>query len=229
MVGPDGNAPSSLAYRASALLLSYEPVAESGGLAPQPATAGPSVFETAPAPRRIHSPRKMSESSGPAPQALRPEPASNRTPRSAALLSKVAEARGHAPQRRCRPIRFKRVPVPRPVSPPKVPPAGFAPASIRLEGGGLNCSATGSGPRGGTPTRNPAFEAPHDGNFTTRGKRWSPHEELHLDFGLRGPASCLLDDEGKIGARRRGRTGLVRLTRSARRSLRLTGTGCRAG
>lgn len=170
MVGPDGNAPSSLAYRASALLLSYEPVAESGGLAPQPAIAGPSVFETAPAPRRVHSPRKMAESSGPAPQALRPEPVSNRTPRSAALLSKVAEARGHAPQQRCRPIRFKRVPAPRPVSPPKVPPAGFAPASIRLEGGGLNCSATGSGPRGGTPTRNPAFEAPHDGNFTTRGK-----------------------------------------------------------
>ena len=108
---------------------------------------------------------KMAESSGPAPQALRPEPASNRTPRSAALLSKLAEARGHAPQRRCRPIRFKRVPAPRPVSPPKVPPAGFAPASIRLEGGGLNCSATGSGPRGGTPTRNPAFEAPHDCNL----------------------------------------------------------------
>ena len=38
MVGPDGNAPSSLAYRASALLLSYGPMlAESGGLAPQPA------------------------------------------------------------------------------------------------------------------------------------------------------------------------------------------------
>ena len=38
MVGPDGNAPSSLAYRASALLLSYESMlAESGGLAPQPA------------------------------------------------------------------------------------------------------------------------------------------------------------------------------------------------
>ena len=61
MVGPDGNAPSSLAYRASALLLSYEPVAESGGLAPQPAIAGPSVFETAPAPRRVHSPRKMAD------------------------------------------------------------------------------------------------------------------------------------------------------------------------
>ena len=57
MVGPDGNAPSSLAYRASALLLSYEPVAESGGFAPQPAIAGPSVFEIAPAPRRVHSPK----------------------------------------------------------------------------------------------------------------------------------------------------------------------------
>ncbi len=41
-----------------------------------------------------------------------------------------------------------------------------------------------SGPRGGTPTRNTAFEAPHDGNFTTRGK-WSPCQELHLDFDLR--------------------------------------------
>ena len=30
LVGPDGNAPSSLAYRASALLLSYEPILEDG-------------------------------------------------------------------------------------------------------------------------------------------------------------------------------------------------------
>ena len=87
-------------------------------------------------------------------------------------------------------------------SPPKVPPAGFAPASIRLEGGGLNCSATGrvdlaagltrapalgASPHAcgvpvgllASPTRNPAFETPHDGNFTTRGKKWSPHEDLH--------------------------------------------------
>jgi hypothetical protein len=43
---------------------------------------------------------KMAESSGPAPQALRLETASNRSPRFAVLLSKkVAEARGHAPQR----------------------------------------------------------------------------------------------------------------------------------
>ena len=187
----------------------------------------------------------MAESSGPAPQALRPETASNRSPRFAVLLSeKLAEARGHAPQRRGHPARFKRVParlsgltrcarpcgvdlrsIPRRFtpSPPKVPPAGIAPASIRLEGGGLSFSATGSGPHGGTPTRNPAFEAPHDCNFTTRGKKWSLHEDLHLDLELRGLASYLLDDEGKNGARRRIRTGLVRLTRSARRSLRLTG------
>lgn len=35
MVGPDGYAPSSIGYQPIALLLSYEPVAESGGLAPQ--------------------------------------------------------------------------------------------------------------------------------------------------------------------------------------------------
>ncbi len=40
----------------------------------------------------------MAESSGPAPQASRLESASNRSPRSAVLLSeKLAEARGHAP------------------------------------------------------------------------------------------------------------------------------------
>ena len=94
------------------------------------------------APGRMVLP-KMAESSGPAPQAWRPETASNRSPRFAVLLSeKLAEARGDAPQRQCRPVRFKRVPAPRPVSPPKVPPAGIAPASIRLEGGGLSFSAT---------------------------------------------------------------------------------------
>src|ERR1041385_8897420 len=53
---------------------------------------------------------------------------------------------------------------------------GFAPASIRLEGGGLSFSATRrkNGPHGGTPTRNTAFEAPHDCNFTTRGKNGPP-------------------------------------------------------
>lgn len=99
MVGPDGNAPSSLAYRASALLLSYEPMmAESGGLAPQPANR--SVCFRGSARALAGSLSKMAESSGPAPQALRLESASNRSPRFAALLSiNVAEARGHAPQR----------------------------------------------------------------------------------------------------------------------------------
>lgn len=88
MVGPDGNAPSSLAYRASALLLSYEPiVAESGGLAPQPANR--SVCFRGSARTLAGSLSKMAESSGPAPQALRLESASNRSPRFAALLSKM--------------------------------------------------------------------------------------------------------------------------------------------
>ena len=171
MVGPDGNAPSSLAYRANALLLSYEPVAESGGLAPQPAEpiqlfskqrphlggftlhekwrravvlphrpCGPKRLPTDHRALRFYSPEKWRRREVMLPSGLAALPASNGC--------------RHA----C------------PVSPPKVPPAGIAPASIRLEGGGLSFSATGSGPHGGTPTRNPAFEAPHDCNFTTRGK-----------------------------------------------------------
>ena len=31
--------------------------------------------------------------------------------------------------------------------------------------------------------------------------KWSLHEDLHLDLELRGLSSCLLDDEGKNGAR----------------------------
>jgi hypothetical protein len=66
--------------------------------------------------------------------------------------------------------------------------------------------------------------------ISLREEKWSLHEDLHLDLELRGLASCLLDDEGmENGARRRSRAGLVRLTRSARRSLRLTGIGRRAG
>lgn len=58
---------------------------------------------------------------------------------------RLAEARGHAPHpARAGPVRFKRSPAPRPVSPPKVSAAGFAPASVRLEGGGLSFSATRS-------------------------------------------------------------------------------------
>ena len=114
-----------------------------------------------------------------------------------------------------------------------VPPASRAPARLTLAT--LRASPSPrcalrrprkrSGPHGGTPTRNTAFEAPHDCNLfvapprghpvrltprlrselrllraarsvTTRGK-WPLHEDLHLDLELRGLASCLLDDEGK--------------------------------
>ena len=61
MVRQLGLAPSSTDYRSVALLLSYRRVAESGGLAPHPAKAGPSVFETVPAPRRVHSPENGGE------------------------------------------------------------------------------------------------------------------------------------------------------------------------
>ena len=190
----------------------------------------------------------MAESSGPAPQASRPETASNRSPRFAVLLSeKMADARGHAPHpAHAGPIRFKRLSRLAGFRFRKVPAAGFAvsansrpracrgaPASIRLEGGGLSFSATrrwSAGARkwrspskarvsragarlravrrtkwtsrrsaGQQNTHNTAFEAPHDRNFTTRGRKWSLHEELHLDLELRGLASCLLDDEGKNG------------------------------
>lgn len=70
------------------------------------------------------------------------------------------------------PIRFKQSPARLSGLASMVSAAGLAPASFRLEGGGLNFSTTRSqsGPHGETPTRNPAFEAPHDCNFTTRGK-----------------------------------------------------------
>lgn len=142
MVGPDGNAPSSLAYRASALLLSYEPiVAESGGLAPQPANR--SVCFRGSARALAGSLSKMAESSGPAPQALRLESASNRSPRFAALLSKIWRRREVTLLSGLRP--------PNPLQTgagasasfaSMVPAAGFAPASVRLEGGGLSYSAT---------------------------------------------------------------------------------------
>lgn len=35
--------------------------------------------------------------------------------------------------------------------------------------------------------------------ISPREGKWSLHEDLHLDFRLRGPASWLLDDEGKMG------------------------------
>src|SRR5476651_2525973 len=101
MVLEHGNAPGSIGYRPIALLLSYtRKLAESGGLAPQPAEPIQLLSKQRPRLGGFTLQEKMAESSGPAPQALRPEPASNRSPRFAALLSgKLAEARGHAPQR----------------------------------------------------------------------------------------------------------------------------------
>jgi hypothetical protein len=123
MVGPDGNAPSSLAYRASALLLSYEPMAVVDGVAPL-------RFSTAP---------RFSRPFG------KLLPATTESPRGRNCTCVV-------PLRRRRP--------------------------------GLLGHAEKAGPHGGTPTRNAAFEALHDDNFTTRGK-WSPRQELHLEPGLR--------------------------------------------
>ena len=34
--------------------------------------------------------------------------------------------------------------------------------------------------------------------ISPREEKWSLHEDLHLDLELRGLASCLLDDEGKL-------------------------------
>ncbi len=163
MVRRLGLAPSSTDYRSVALLLSYRRVAESGGLAPQP--AGPVQLLSK---QRPHlggfTLRKVAESSGPAPQARRPEPVSDRPPRSAALLSKW---------------RRREVTLPSGAGPPgplqtvagtlvrfrlrKVSAAGFAPASIRLEGGGLSFSAT-------------------------RRKSWTSRRDSHPQHGVRSTA-----------------------------------------
>ena len=42
-----------------------------------------------------------------------------------------------------------------------------------------------------------AFEARLTSYCRRTRKKWSLHEDLHLDLELRGLASCLLDDEGK--------------------------------
>ncbi len=143
MVGPDGNAPSSLAYQASALLLSYEPVmAESGGLAPQSAYGRSICFRNSARasagslskwrravvlPHRPCGPNRL--------------PTGHRASRLYSPNDGGGE-RSCSPSRKAGPVRFKRSPAPRPVSPPLVPAAGFAPASIRLEDGCLSCSAT---------------------------------------------------------------------------------------
>jgi hypothetical protein len=203
MVGPHGNAPGSIGYRPIALLLSYtRKLAESGGVAPQPAEPVRLCSKQRP---RLggFTLQKMAEGSGPAPQALRPEPASNRSPRFAVLPSESLKDGGG--ERSCSPAtcaaqsasngcrhlgRFRL----------RNPAAGIAPALIRLEDGGLNCSATRrkmAGPVGVAPTLfrvrsaadcllptdpnksgplarictwDPAFARPCDRCFTTRRK-----------------------------------------------------------
>ena len=146
MVLAHGNAPGSIGYQPIALLLSYTRKSWRRAEDLRLNRQSRSICFRNSARTSAGSLSKVAESSGPAPQASRPETASNRSPRFAVLLSeKMAEARGHAPQRRvaaqsasngCRRlVRFRLR---------KVPAAGFAPASIRLEGGGLSFSATRS-------------------------------------------------------------------------------------
>lgn len=184
MVLAFGNAPTSIGYQPIALLLSYtRKMAESGGLAPQP-TNRSSCFR--------NSVRALADSLSITFGGEQwfcptdPEVRAGFQPVAALrgfTLQILAEARGHAPQRHevaltasngCRHAC--------PVSPPKVSATGFAPAWVRLEGGGLSFSATRRkgfcdellirnntiGPCGGNPTRNDAFEARHDNNFTTQ-------------------------------------------------------------
>ena len=116
----------------------------------------------------VHPSDKTAESSGPAPQASRPETASNRSPRFTVLLSeKMAEARGHAPQRRCRSIRFKRVPAPRPVSPPKVPPQRNSLREFLIEN---PRSGFSSGPLTRTCTSISSFAGSRPVSWTMKGK-----------------------------------------------------------
>ena len=58
------------------------------------------------------------------------------------LRENGGEQRSCAPTGIAGPSVFKAVSAPRRICSPKVPAAGFAPASVRLEGGGLGCSAT---------------------------------------------------------------------------------------
>lgn len=156
------------------------------------------LFSKQPAPRRVHSPRKNGREQWTCPTGLATRAGFQPD---AALRGFTLQSGGG--ERSCSPAAGP----PDPLQTGAGTSAGFASQSPPgrictcvdpLRGRRPELLGHGeSGPRGGTPTRNPAFEAPHDGNFTTRGKKWSPHENLHLDLELRGLASCLLDDEGK--------------------------------
>jgi hypothetical protein len=180
-------------------------LAESGGLAPQPAEPIHLLSKQRPRLGGFALQNGGEQWSCPTSLAARNGFQPITALRGFALRKSGGGERSCSPATERRPIRLKRVPAPRPVSPPKVPAAGFAPASIRLEGGGLSFSAARrwsagarkwrspsnarvsragarhgqlgerSGPRGGTPTHNTAFEAPHDCNFTTRGNPSSLH------------------------------------------------------
>ena len=144
MVLAHGNALGSIGYQPIALLLSYTRKswrrAEDFRLNRQ----SRSICFRNSARTSAGSLSKVAESSGPAPQASRPETASNRAPHFAVLLSEKngGGERSCSPSRACGTNPLQTVVPPCGISPPKVPAAGFAPASIRLEGGGLSFSAT---------------------------------------------------------------------------------------
>jgi len=89
------------------------------------------------------------------------------------------------------PIRFKRAPAPRPVSPPQVPAAGFAPASIRLEGGGLSFSATRRCSAGARKWRSPSKARVSRVGArlrATRRTKWTSRRDSHPQHGVRSAA-----------------------------------------
>lgn len=157
---------------------------------------------------------KVAESSGPASQASRLETASNRSPPFAVLLSnkKMAEARGHAPQRpnvarsasnRCRHLGRFRLRSPRGRICTCVDPlrrrrpellghaekvdlaAGLPPTTQRSKRCMIVISPREEiGPPAGNCTRNSAFAEPCDSSFTT-GRKLEP------DAGVAPASSCL--------------------------------------
>ena len=89
MVLAHGNAPRSIGYQPIALLLSYTRKSWRRAEDLRLNRQSRSICFRNSARASAGSLSKVAESSGPAPQALRPEPASNRSPRFAALLSKI--------------------------------------------------------------------------------------------------------------------------------------------
>ncbi len=191
MVLAHGNAPRSIGYQPIALLLSYTTENWRRAEDLRPNRQSRSICFRNSARASAGSLSKVAESSGPAPQALRLESASNRSPRFAALLSKMWRRREVTLLSGLKP--------PNPLQTGAGTSASFASESpcgricicvgpLRRRRPELLGHAEINGPRGGTLTRNAASEARGDISFTTRGK-WSLHEDLHLDFELRTLAS----------------------------------------